>query len=83
MKQNDSFCWLKRTGEELEEDIWSSLEERWIPGKGICKVVSLSNGIVTYTVENHGPYSVRLKEAIIPYSNLHYPIDYAYPSILK
>lgn len=66
-------------GESLEEDIWSSLESRWIPGK----VVSLSSGIVSYTIEDKGPYKVTLKEAIIPSNNLHYPIDYVYPSLLK
>ena len=83
MKQNDSFCWAKRNGEILDKDIWSSIEKRWIPGKGLCKVVSLSSGVLAYTIDDDGPYNVSLKEAIIQSNTLHYPVDYVYPLYIK
>lgn len=83
MQSNDSFCWAKRNGEILDQDIWSSIEKRWIPGKGLCKVVSLSNGVLTYTIDDDGPYNVSLKEAIIQSNALHYPVDYVYPTYIK
>ena len=83
MQSDDSFCWAKRNGEILDQDIWSSIEKRWIPGIGVCKVVSLSNGILTYTVGDSEHYNVSLKEAIIQSNALHYPVDYVYPSHIK
>lgn len=76
MKKNDKFRWLRRTGVS-PESIWSSLEDRWIPGEGVCTVISFSRGIVHYTIDGRGPYGVKLSEAITPDDNLHYPVDYA------
>jgi hypothetical protein len=83
MKQNDSFRWVKRTGEALDTDVWSSFEMRWIPGAGIFHVISVDGGVLSYRNDGGGLYAVSLKEAMIQGKDLHYPVDYVYPSIIK
>jgi hypothetical protein len=82
MKPGINFIWKNKIG-ELIKFIWSSQEENWIPANGICTVISNSNGILTYKLNNLGPFKVKLNDALIPSNIMEYPIDYAIPNIIK
>lgn len=81
MKPGINFIWKNKNG-NLIESIWSSHEQKWIPAEGICTVISNHNGILTYKINDSGPFKVKLNEALIPSKIMEYPIDYAMPTIV-
>ena len=82
MKSGNKFKWAIKNTNDHVKIIWSEYENKWIPGEGICTVISNINGLLTYQVDNSETFTVHIKEAIIPTNIMEYPIDYAYPKII-
>ena len=81
MNPGIKFIWTNKSG-DVVESIWSNQEQKWIPSNGICTVISNLNGILTYELNNLGPFKVKLNDALIPSKVMEYPVDYAIPNIL-